>query len=319
MPAPRDFAEVVRAAAQAAPCSYVVAGGEDESVVEAIELCRAQGIEGFTLVGDLQQIAWLLATRVLDDDVRIEPSADAVRDALRLCAARPNPVLVKGHCDSATLLGGVLAALPREARPFLSHVTLIPHPSAHKLLALSDAGLNVAPDLRQKAAILQNGLGLLAALGVEQPRVLLAAGMEDRGQPLPAIADARELKRLHDGGRWPEAVVDGPFGLDIGLAPGAVAAKGLGATLGGLADLVVMPNIEAGNFAAKMYGILHGPPWAGLVVGGPYPIVVGSRSDPPESRVASLALARLVAGKLPPGRLPELPAAREGSAPAGGA
>jgi phosphate butyryltransferase len=301
-----DFSDVIQAAAAAEPCSYVVAGGESPDVVEAIELLQGHGIAGFTLVGDLQKTAWLLAERNLDDAVRVEPSADPVIDALRLCQALPRPVLVKGKVDTDSLLRALLGALPKEQRPFLSHVTLIPHPSATKPLAITDGALNVAPDLRQKAAILENALHLLRAMGADRPRVLLAAGMEDKGQPLPAIADARELKRLHESGHWPAAIIDGPYGLDIGLSPEAVAAKGIGAELGGLADLLLMPNIEAANFTAKMAGILLGPPWAGLVVGGPVPIVVGSRSDPPESRVASLALARLAAGKLPPGRLPEL-------------
>jgi phosphate butyryltransferase len=308
MAAPQDFDAVIAAAAAAPPCSYIVAGGEAEDIVEAIELCKARGIEGFTLVGDLQQTAWLLATRVLDDDVRIEPSSDPAADAMRLCSTLPNPVLVKGRVDSGALLKGVLGLLPKDQRPFLSHVILLPHPSARKLLALTDGGLNIAPDLQQKAAILDNALNLLAALGEPAPRVLLAAAMEDKGQPIPSIADARELRRLHETGLWPQAVIDGPYGLDIGLAPDAVAAKGIGGRLGGLADLVLMPNIEACNFAAKMAGIIQGPPWAAVVVGGPLPVIVGSRSDPPESRVASLAVARLIAGKLPPGRLPGLPA-----------
>lgn len=300
MAAPRSFDELIAAAAAAPPCSFVVAGGEVEELVEAIELCKAQGIEGFTLVGDLPKISWLLATRTLDDDVRTEPSSDPVADALRLCAGLPRPVLVKGNCDTATLLRGVLGSLPKERRPFLSHCTMIRHPKAEQLLLITDTGLNVAPDLQAKAGILSNGIGVLRGIGAAQPRVLLAAGMEDKGQPIPAITDAKELVRLHrEEGRWSEAVIAGPYGLDIGLAPEAVAAKGIGGELGGLADLIVAPNIEAANFAAKMAGIIMGPPWAGLVVGGPMPVVAGSRSDPPESRVASLALARLVASALP--------------------
>jgi phosphotransacetylase len=308
MPAPRDFAEVVQAAAQTQPCSFVVAGGEAEEIVEAIDLCKAHGIEGFTLVGQRQPISWLLATHVLDDEVLLHESDDPVTDALELCATLPRPVLVKGKVDSASLLRGVLGSLPKEHRPFVSHCTVLKHPTAHKLLVMTDAGLNVAPDKAQKAGILQNGLNLLRAMGIEQPRVLLAAGMEDKGQPLSAITDAKALVAAHHAGLWPDAVIDGPYGLDVGLAPQAVAAKGLGGALGGAVDMVVAPNIEAANFAAKMAGIINGPPWAGLIVGGPLPVVVGSRSDPPESRVASLALARLVAGKLPPGTIPSLPA-----------
>jgi phosphate butyryltransferase len=302
-----DFADIIDRAAAAGPCTFVVAGGESPDIVEGIALCKQHGISGFILVGDLQKIGWLLAQENLDDEVRVEPSTDPVVDALRLCASVTRAVLVKGKVDTASLLRAMLGALPKEQRPFLSHVTFIPHPSADKPLAITDGALNVAPDLRQKAAILDNAIHLLHAIGVDKPRVLLAAGMEDKGQPLPAIADARELRRLHEDGMWPEAIIGGPYGLDVGLAPEAATAKGMGSELGGLADLLLMPNIEAANFTAKMAGILMGPPWAGLVVGGPVPIVVGSRSDPPRSRVASLALARLAAGKVPPGKLPEIP------------
>jgi phosphate butyryltransferase len=205
-------------------------------------------------------------------------------------------VLVKGGCDSARLLRGVLEGLPKEERPFLSHVAMIENPFGGRLLALSDGGLNVDPDCEKKIRILENGARLLRALGHARPRVLLAAGMEDKGQAAPAVADAREILRRHRAGEWPHLLIDGPYGLDVAFSAEAALAKGIKSPLSGRADLVLCPDLESCNFAVKMAALYGQGRWAGVVVGGACAVVIGSRADDAPSRLASLALASIAAG-----------------------
>lgn len=293
---PRDMDELVERAAQAPPCRFIVAGAGQGEIAEALALCRERGIGGFTLLGKAATIAELLRQAGLPEDAAdIRESGNVVADAIALAQAQPGSVLVKGAGDSAALLRAMLEALPREPRPFLSHAALIENPFSGKLVAITDGGLNPEPDCEAKVRIMLNAAALLRALGQPRPRVLLAAGMEDKGQGASAVADAREIVRRHRAGEWPGLRIDGPFGIDAGLSAEAAAAKGLSSDISGRADVIVAPSLEACNFAVKLAHMYGGRPWAGLLLGGPFPVVLGSRADDAESRLCSLALARLAA------------------------
>lgn len=293
---PRDFAELVKRAAHAGGCKFVVAGGHLGEIAETVRYCAEHGITGFTLVGPQAEMAEMLKAEGVDSgQVTLVDSAEVVPDAIRIVRENPGSVLVKGNCNTAALLKSVLECLPKENRPFLSHIAVIESPAAGRLMAMTDGGLNVDPDLAKKIGIMHNALAAFIALGVKKPHVMLAAGMEDKGQDLPAIADAREIVKHHRAGEWPQAVIDGPFGLDVAVNSEAAAIKGIKSAVAGRADIVVTPNLESCNFAIKAAVFYSGRPWAGLVVGGPFPVIVGSRSDDALSRVASIALAQLVA------------------------
>lgn len=295
---PRDMDELLERAAQAPACRYIVAGAGQPELIAALKLCRARGLGGFSLLGNAAEIHALLAQDGLPADAaEVCDSADVVADAIALARGGPGAVLVKGACDSAALLRGVLEALPRAPRPFLSHAALIENPFSGKLVAVTDGGLNPEPDLEAKVRIMLNAAGLLARLGQPRPRVLLAAGMEDKGQSASAVADAREMLARHRAGEWPELRIAGPAGIDAGLCAAAAAAKGLRGEVFGRADVIVAPSLEACNFAVKLAHLYGGRPWAGLLLGGPFPVVLGSRADDAPSRLASFALARLAAAR----------------------
>jgi len=292
---PRMFSEVLSRALRTERCAFVVAGGNQAEVAETVCYCLDEGIRGFTLVGPASEItAALVAEGVSAEVVRIVDSNDVVSDAIAFVKATPRAVLVKGNCNTAALLKAVLDCLPKDRRPFLSHVAVIENPMGGRLVGITDGGLNVEPDLEKKIAIMENAIAAFLALGVKRPHVLLAAGMEDKGQDVPAIADAREIVKRHRDGAWPEAVIDGPFGFDVGLSSEAAALKGIRSDVAGRADIILTPSLESCNFAVKAVTLYSGQPWAGLVVGGPFPVIVGSRSDDAPSRVASIAFARLV-------------------------
>jgi len=293
---PRDFDEVVKRATACSPCRFVVVGGDLPDIAETVRMSRESGIGSFTLLGPKAAIEKLLkAEGLAPGEIDVRESADVVADAIAIVRKDPHSALVKGNCNTAALLKAVLNCLPDEGRPFLSHVAVIENLFGGRLVGISDGGLNLDPDREKKIGMMVNAIAMFRALGVRRPHVLLSAGMEDKGQDIPAIADARELVKRHRAGEWAEAVIDGPFGMDIALSGDAAAIKGIKSPVAGRADIVITPNLESCNFAVKMAHYYSGRPWGGLVVGGPFPVVLGSRSDDAESRLCSVALAQLVA------------------------
>lgn len=297
---PHGFDELISRAVDCPQLGFVIAGADHPEVAETVAYCLGHGFSGFVLVGNRQQIEHELTDAKVDiSSVEIIDSTDSVSDAIQAVQARPGSVLVKGQCDSAALLRGVLATLPHGEKPFLSHCAVFEDAISGRLIGITDGGLNVAPDLQGKQEILSNAIAMFQALGVRRPHAMLAAGMEDKGQDLPAISDAREIVRLHHAGKWPEAVVDGPFGMEVALSSQAAMRKGIHSPVAGRADIIVTPNLESCNFSVKLAVIYTGQPWGGLILGGPFPVVLGSRADDVHNRVCSIALARLVTAGMP--------------------
>jgi butyrate kinase len=296
---PRTMEEVVGRATKGTDCSFIFVGGHHPEVAETVRHCHEHGISGFTLIGpEDEMVAQLAEEGVSMDNVELVDSTDVVADAMSRAQAQPGSVLVKGKCDTSALFKAVLQSLPDDHRPFLSHVAFIENALSGKLVGVSDGGLNVELDLEKKIAIMENAIRTLQAIGVAKPLVLLAAGMEDKGQDIPAIADAREIVRRHHAGEWSDAVIDGPFGVDVGLCSEAAAMKGIKTPVAGLADIIITPNLESCNFGVKMMTLATGHPWAGVVAGGSVPMVVGSRSDDADARLCSIAMAQLIAAGL---------------------
>ncbi|MCB1221330.1 MAG: butyrate kinase [Planctomycetales bacterium] len=297
---PHGFDELIRRAADCPPLGFVVAGAASHEVAETVSISHSQGFTGFVLVGVRADIEEHLAEAgVPINEVEIIDSTDIVADSIAEVQRRPGSVLVKGKCDTAALLRGVLGTLPHEEKPFLSHCAVFEDEISGRLIGLTDGGLNVAPDIHGKMGMLKNALAMFHALGHRRPHVMLAAGMEDKGQNIPAIRDGAEIVRLHrEEGLWPDAVVDGPFGMDVALSAPAAMRKGIHSPVAGRADIIVTPNLEACNISVKLAVIYTGKPWGGLVMGGPFPVIVGSRADEVSNRVCSIALARLVAAGL---------------------
>lgn len=293
---PRTMAEVVNRSAAGVDCQFVVAGGHHPQIAETVAYCHDNGISGFTLVGPRDEIEAQLAEYHVDTaDVRIIDSDDVIADALDHVAMTPSSVLVKGKCDTAKLFHAVLSTLPTAGRPFLSHIAFVENPLSNKLVGITDGGINELLDVEKKILLMVNAIRTVRALGVNRPRVALVAGMEDKGQDFPAIAEAREIVARHKAGEWPEAIIDGPFGVDIAIYNEAAVLKGIQTPVAGLADVIVTPSLESCNIAAKMMIGFTGRPWAGVVVGGSVPMVVGSRADDAQARLCSIAMAQLVA------------------------
>jgi len=296
----KSFADLRNYGRKAANAVVAIAGGDSAGGVEFAALAEAEGVAECIFVGDETAVKKTLeAAQHRPAKLRIHPAGadDAAAEAVRLCLAGEASFVMKGNVKTNTLLKAVLHTEEKEIKEggyFLSHTAVIENPRGGKLLQVTDGGMNVAPGVEEKIRIMENALCVAREMGIRRPKVLFAAGMEDTGQDIPAIVDAREIVRRHRAGEWPNAVVDGPFGVDVGLDPRAAVVKKLDTEIRGDADIIVVPNLEAGNIAVKM--VLHymNAYMLGLIIGGVVPVLLVSRGAPPEANLLSALLAQLI-------------------------
>jgi phosphate acetyltransferase len=208
--------------------------------------------------------------------------------------------LMKGKLHTDELLEAVLErahGLRTERR--LSHVFALDVPDHERMLFITDAAINIAPDLTTLADIVQNAIDLALALGIETPRVALLSAVETVTAKLPSTLLAAAICKMHDRGQITGGLVDGPLAFDNAISPEAVAAKGIISDVAGRADILVAPNLESGNMIAKQLIHLARAEAAGVALGARVPIMLTSRSDSAAARLASAALARLLAAAVP--------------------
>jgi phosphate acetyltransferase len=204
-------------------------------------------------------------------------------------------VIVKGSLHTDELLAPVVAAgsgLRTERR--ISHVFAMDVPAYAKPLIVTDAAINIAPTLEHKRDISQNAIDLLHKLGMEEPRVAVLAAVETVNPSMPATLDAAALTVMATRGQITGAKVDGPLAFDNAISPEAARTKGIISPVAGYADILLVPDLEAGNMLAKQLMYFAGATAAGLVLGARVPIVLTSRADSLSTRLASAALAKLV-------------------------
>ena len=217
-------------------------------------------------------------------------AAAAVADA----AAGRVALLMKGSLHTDELLGAVLArdsGVRGASR--LTHTFVFDLPRYHKLLAVTDAVVNIAPDLQTKAQSITHAVELLAQLGVASPKVAVIAAVETVHAAINATVDARTLAEWGRAGRFGAAIVEGPLGFDNAISAEAAATKGIESSVAGDPDILLVPELNAGNMLYKSFIYIGGGECAGVVQGATVPIVLTSRADSRFSRVASCALARI--------------------------
>ncbi len=223
-----------------------------------------------------------------------DSAPEAARQAAALAREGRLQSLMKGSLHTDELMSAVVskAAGLRTARR-ISHAFVFDLPRYPKLLALADCVVNISPDLRTKQDILANALDLLRALGIHQPKVGIVAAVETVNPAIPATVDAQALVQLAREGAWPGAVVEGPLGFDNAISAQAARIKKIDSQVAGDADLLLMPDLNAGNMLYKSFVYAAGADCAGLVLGTTVPVVLTSRADSLLSRLASVALAVL--------------------------
>jgi len=223
-----------------------------------------------------------------------EAPAEAAAHACRLVHAGQLAALMKGSLHTDELMSAVVhksTGLRGSTR--ISHAFLFDLPRYPKLIALADCVVNIAPHLPAKRDILTNAIGLLRRLGIEAPKVGIIAAVETVNPAIPATVDAKALVEESRAGAWPGAVIEGPLGFDNAISAEAARVKRIVSAVAGDADLLLVPDLNAGNILYKSFIYVGGGECAGLVLGAKVPIVLTSRADSLRARIASVGLATL--------------------------
>lgn len=221
----------------------------------------------------------------------------AAEVATAMAAAGDVAMLMKGSLHTDELISAVLAEPRLRTGRRLSHVFRFEVPSYAKPLLVTDAAINIRPNLEDKADIARNAIELAHALGVAQPRVALLAAVETVTPRLSSTLDAAALCKMADRGQIRGALLDGPLAFDNAISSEAAEIKGIQSKVAGQADILLVPDLESGNMLAKQLEYLAGASSCGVVLGAKVPIALTSRADKALSRVASAALAWLMAEK----------------------
>lgn len=220
----------------------------------------------------------------------------AASKAVALVRAGEAELLMKGALHTDELMHEVVAAetgLRTERR--LSHVYIMDVPSYPRPLLLTDAAVNIAPTVEEKRDIVQNAIDLAHVMGVDMPRVAILSAIETVNPSIRSTIEAAALCKMAERGQIVGGLVDGPLAFDNAVSPEAARQKGIRSPVAGKADILVVPDLEAGNMLAKQLSFLAGADAAGVVVGARVPIVLTSRADSARTRIASCAVAVLMA------------------------
>ncbi|MEY8097509.1 bifunctional enoyl-CoA hydratase/phosphate acetyltransferase [Falsihalocynthiibacter sp. S25ZX9] len=281
----------------------------DPVVTAVIHPCDALSLAGALKAWDLKLIVPILVgpekriRSVADqeglslDGVRIvdsEHSHDSAERAVRLVREANAQALMKGALHTDEIMTAVLdktEGLRTERR--MTHVFFMDVPAYPKPLLITDAAINIAPDLLTKADIVQNAIDLGIAIGISVPKVAILSAVETVNPRIPSTIEAAALCKMAERGQIIGGIVDGPLAFDNAISLQAAKAKGIISDVAGHADILVAPDLESGNMIAKQLTYLAGAESAGLVLGARVPIILTSRADGIRSRIASSALASL--------------------------
>jgi phosphate butyryltransferase len=296
----RNFDDLLAAAHRNGPKGIVAVGAQQDSILKAVAAAQEIGIAYPILIGDEPEIHAVAATCEVDvSDMQIIHQPEiriAARRAMSLIVEGKAQIAMKGKIDTATFLR---AALDRElglrTGTLLSHVAAFDMQDLGRLLLISDAGVNIAPTLEQKADIVRNAIGVAHKLGIREPKVAVLASTETVNPRIPANVEAAALAKMADRDQITGAVVDGPLALDNAISPDAAEDKEIRSPVAGRADILISPDIEAGNMLVKAIVYFARHPMAGVVVGAKVPLILPSRSDTFESKLDSIALGVVMA------------------------
>lgn len=277
--------------------TLVLASAADEHSLEAAFAAYGQGLINLILVGDAKKITAIAEEHAfpLDDQVRLVHELDprkCVQISTELIRRGEADILMKGYITTAELMRGVLDKDHglRENR-VISHFALFEIPAYHKLLALTDVAMNISPDLDTKMGILNNSIDFMNRLGVEKPKVAVLAAVEMVNEKMPATLDAALLTVMAKRGQIRNCVIDGPLAFDNAISFQSSEHKGIHGEVAGDADLLLVPDIEAGNVLYKAFVFFVQAKVASIILGARVPIVLTSRADSEETKLNSILLA----------------------------
>ena len=294
------YERLIEAAQKQSAIKVAVAHPCDESSMRGVtEAMRLRLIEPI-LVGPVERIRHTAEEFGFDirnvELVDAEHSHAAAEKAVELVRAGRAEALMKGSLHTDELMGAVVSktgGIRTERR--ISHCFIMDVPGQPDPLIVTDAAVNIAPDLDAKVDIIQNAIDLAHAMGANEVRVAILSAMETVTAKVPSTIEAAALCKMADRGQITGALLDGPLALDNAISPEAAAIKKIASPVAGRANILVVPDLEAGNMLAKSLSFLANADAAGIVLGARVPIVLTSRADSLLSRLASCAVAVMVA------------------------
>ncbi len=294
------YEQILKRCAKLDPLPTAVAHPCEKSALAGAVEASEKGLIRPILVGPAAKIAEVAKSAGIDlrgmEVVDSPHSHASAAKAVSLVREGRAELLMKGSLHTDELLGAVVARETglRTGRR-LSHAFLMDVPTYHKVLIVTDAAINIAPSLEDKVDICQNAIDLAISLGRERPKVAILAAVETVNSKMPATLDAAALCKMAERGQIKGALLDGPLAFDNAISREAAETKGIRSEVAGDPDILLAPDLEAGNILAKQLSFLANADSAGLVLGARVPIILTSRADSVRSRIASCAVGVLAA------------------------
>lgn len=300
-----NFEHLIAKATQLSKQKIAIASAEDVEVLDAVAAALKIGLAEFLLYGNKIEIEGILKKKhpdlmdhpgisIFDEGTKEEAAAAAVKAVRDKHAS----VLMKGNLPTSIILKAILNKdFGLRSGKILSHVAVFEVPGYKRLLLLTDAAMNIAPRLEQKAEIIKNAVKIAESIGVEMPKVAPLAAVETITESMSATLDAASLTEMNRSGEIADCIVDGPLALDIAISEVAAEHKGIKSEVAGNADILLVPAIEVGNVLYKSLIYFANAKVGAVIAGATAPIVLTSRADTAESKLYSLALAVCTASK----------------------
>jgi phosphate butyryltransferase len=291
----RNFAQLLEAALARAPKRVAIVGGGQRQTLHAARLARGMGLADCILLDDPGRLKFIAEEQGVDlTGMEIIEERDMIQAAYRaveMIHAEEADLVMNGRALPVELMK---AALDRDEGlrigKVITDVSIFEIPGFDRLIFVSDVAIVVSPNLAQKVAIVQNAIDTAIELGVKEPKVAILAATEMVNPEMPANMDAANLSKMAERGQIRGGLVDGPLALDNAISLKAAEMKGIDSRVAGSADILITPDVESGNILAKALSYFAKSHMAGVVVGAKCPIVMPSRSDPPDQKLMSLAL-----------------------------
>ncbi|MBN1356516.1 bifunctional enoyl-CoA hydratase/phosphate acetyltransferase [bacterium] len=290
--------EIKEHAARIGPKRIAVAGPAEDDIFKALADARRLGIIRGYLVGPLETIrpfAELYGLNPPDFEIVESEMGLAAKDAVKLVRDGRADFLMKGTIPTSDFLKALLDKETGLRKPdhLLSHVSIHEVPGFPRMLIITDVAFNITPTLEEKAKIIDNAITIARVIGIEVPKVACVAAIEKVNPKIPATVEAAELARMSRENRFPGAIVEGPFGFDNAVDLRSAEIKGIRNEVAGVADIILVPDMQSGNFIYKTLTTIAGGTVAAVVVGATAPVILTSRADSDESKLVSLALGVL--------------------------
>lgn len=298
----RNFQEVIKFARERGPKTISVACCQDREVLMAVEMARKEEIANAILIGDIEKTREIAKDLGIDlnnyELVDIKDLSEASLKAVELVSQKKADMVMKGLVDTSIILKAVLnKEVGLRTGNVLSHVAVFDVEGYDRLFFITDAAMNLAPDLNTKKQIIENSCVVAHALDIEIPKVAAICAKEKVNPKMKDTVEAKELEEMCERGEIKGCLVGGPFALDNAVSLKAAKHKGIDHPVAGKADILLAPDIEAGNILYKSLVFFSKTKNAGVIVGAKAPVILTSRADNEETKLNSIALGVLMAAK----------------------